>query len=554
MRCAALLGLALAACAPAMASHPATPAQPDAGSVLAAAPRLSLQAAMRQGHDLGALPPATPITLTASLAERDAAGLDALVARGVQVSPDVYAQRFGPSPTAVDGATRQLAARGVTLQWRGGDQLATLRGTAESVGAVFAVSLHQFVAPGGERFHAALGAPSIPPSLRGAITAVTGFDDWSQRHLSAIRSASGVTPEDVESFYDMAGVIGSHVDGSGMTVVLPEIDSFDQGDLDAYASRYHLPPFQVDVHRSAQWGDPDPPADEANMDLEIVHAMAPGARLVVYYSSPKNQDVLPMLQAMLSEQAGPTSIVTSSIGICETPDAQDAAQQEESLMRAAAAKGTSIFVASGDRGAYDCLPQGDSDTLAVDLDGSLPDITSVGGTAIVQAQGGGYSREVAWGEPVEQWGGNGGLSIFWQKPSWQSGPGVANQFSNGMRQTPDVSADADGQTGWDVISRGDDHKIGGTSAAAPFWAGVTALLDEILVGQHHQTIGFANPGLYWMAENASSLPAPPFHDVTTGTNLYYPATPGWDYATGLGTPDVGALALDWPKYMESQGR
>jgi kumamolisin len=123
-----------------------------------------------------------------------------------------------------------------------------------------------------------------------------------------------------------------------------------------------------------------------------------------------------------------------------------------------------------------------------------------------------------------------------------------------MRQTPDVSADADGQTGWAVISRGGDHKIGGTSAAAPFWAGITALLDQVLVSQHHQTVGFANPGLYWMAQNASSLPAPPFHDVTVGTNLYYPATPGWDFATGLGTPDVGALAVDWPKYMESQGR
>src|SRR5581483_1859650 len=185
-------------------------------------------------------------------------------------------------------------------------------------------------APTGERFHAPLHAPSIPAALGAEITAVTGFDDWSRRHVSAIRSQHGVTPQDIEGFYDITGLVGQHVDGSGMTVVLPEIDSFNQSDLDAFASRNGLPPFQVDVHRNGRWGNPDPPADEANMDLEIVHAMAPAARLVVYYSSPKDQQVLSMLQAMFGEQAGPTTIVSSSIGTCETPDANAAAQTEES--------------------------------------------------------------------------------------------------------------------------------------------------------------------------------------------------------------------------------
>lgn len=556
-RLAALLGLALTACAPAVASHSAavrSTGTTTTGTVLAAASRLSLQAAMRRSRDLGPLAASTPLQLDAVLAERDAAGLDARIAQGVHVTPGQYVTRFGPDPSAVDAARSTLQAQGIALDWRGGDQLATLSGSAAAVERVFAVTLHGFLAPDGERFHAPLDAASVPAALRGVITGVTGLDDWSQRHTSAIRSTQGLSPQDAQSFYDMSGVLGSHVDGTGMTIAFPEIDEFQQSDLDAFADKYSLPPFQVDVHRNGRWGDPDPPDDEANMDLEIAHAMAPAAKLVVYYSSPKNVQVLPMLQAMFSEQAGPSTIVSSSIGTCETPDAQQAAQAEESLVRAAAVKGTSIFIASGDRGAYDCTPDGDSDTLAVDLDGSLPDITSVGGTKVFLGENGGYAKEVAWGEPVEQWGGNGGLSIFWQKPSWQVGPGVDNKYSNGMRQTPDVSANADSQTGWTVFSRGGLHRIGGTSAAAPFWAGVTALIDEVLVQQHHQTIGFANPGLYWMAQNAGSLPAPPFHDVTAGTNLYYPATPGWDYATGLGSPDVGALAVDWPKYMDSQGR
>ncbi|HZS16209.1 MAG TPA: S53 family peptidase [Candidatus Dormibacteraeota bacterium] len=553
-RLLALLGLAVTACAPAAASHAASAPRGDGGSVLAAPMRPSLQQAMRTGRDLGPTAPATPLHLEATLAGRDGAALEALVGRGVRVTPGEYAQRFAPDAAAVDAARSLLAAHGISLAWRPGDQLATLDASAAAAHDVFGVSLHDFVAAGGERFHAPTSASVVPVALRSVITGVTGFDDWSQHHVSAIPSPRGVSPKDMESFYDVNGVRSS-VDGSGLTIVLPEIDSFDQSDLDAYAAKYDLPSFDVEVHRnSGAWGDPDPPDDEANMDVEIAHAMAPGAKLVVYYSSPKNTDVLPMLQAMFSEQAGPSTIVSSSIGTCESPDQKAAAQQEEDIVRAAAAKGTSIFVASGDRGAYDCTPEGDYDTLAVDLDGSLPDITSVGGTTAFLGRNGGYSREVAWGQPVEQWGGNGGLSTFWQRPSWQAAPGVDNQYSNGMRQTPDVSADADSQSGWNVISRGGEHKIGGTSSAAPFWAGITALLDQVLLQQHHPTIGFANPGLYWMAQNASTLAAPPFHDITVGDNLYYPATAGWDYASGLGSPDVGALAVDWPKYMESQGR
>jgi kumamolisin len=390
--------------------------------------------------------------------------------------------------------------------------------------------------------------------VRDTVTTVVGLEDWTERRVSAIRSQNGVSPQDMMTFYDMNGLRSAGIDGSGLTVVLPEIDSFADADLAAYAAKYHLPPFHVDVHRNAAWGEPGSIQGEANMDLEIIHALAPAAKLVVYYSSPKNSQVQPMLQAMFSEQAGPTTIVSSSIGTCETPEMRSVAIQESAVARAAAAKGTSIFVASGDRGAYDCTPFGDAERLAADLDGGLPEVTSVGGTTVFLGQNGGYSKETAWGEPVEQWGGNGGLSIFWKRPDWQRAPGVDNQFSNGMRQTPDVAGNSDLQTGWNVISAGAEHKIGGTSAAAPMWSAITALLDQALLQQKRQTLGFANPGLYWLAQNAASLPAPPYHDVTVGTNLYYPATQGWDFASGLGSPDVGALAVDWPKYQDSQGR
>ncbi|HEV7679318.1 MAG TPA: S53 family serine peptidase [Candidatus Dormibacteraeota bacterium] len=550
----------LVSCAPAAIAQPAPGASPSQIAALSgSAPRLSLQAAIRQGRDLGPIAAQAPMHLEIGLAPRDAAGLDALIARGVQVGPGEYASRFAPSPAAVDSVRRSLAGAGLTLAWTTGDQLASVDGSAAAVQRFFAADVHQYVAPGGERFFAprTAAAVPVPASLQGAVTSVIGFDDWSLRRTRATPTAHGVTPLEMMGFYDIASLRTAGIDGSGLTVVLPEIDSFAQSDLDAYAAKFNLPAFSVEVHRSTRWGSPEGIQNEANMDLEIVHAIAPAAKLVVYYSSPKNSDAQRMLQALFSEQGGAHTIVSSSIGTCEASQLRPVAIQEDAITRAAAARGTSIFVASGDRGAYDCLPFGDPNTLAIDLDGGLTTVTSVGGTTAYLDAGGGWGRETSWGEPVEQWGGNGGLSIFWQRPSWQAGPGVDNRYSNGMRQTPDVSANANGQSGWEVISGGSVHRIGGTSAAAPLWAAITALLDQVLTRSGHQTLGFANPALYWMAQHASSLPSlpsPPYHDITQGTNLYYPATQGWDFATGLGSPDAAALATDVVKYMESLGR
>jgi kumamolisin len=161
---------------------------------------------------------------------------------------------------------------------------------------------------------------------------------------------------------------------------------------------------------------------------------------------------------------------------------------------------------------------------------------------------GGYYKEAAWGEPISQWGSGGGLSMFFERPSWQAGPGVVNQYSTGMRQVPDVSGDADPLSGWDIFSNGMEQPGGGTSASAPFWAACAALIDQDLGKNGLPLIGFANPALYRFTQGPRGLPAPALHDVSTGTNLYYPATQGWDYATGLGTPDVAALADDFDWY------
>ena len=141
------------------------------------------------------------------------------------------------------------------------------------------------------------------------------------------------------------------------------------------------------------------------------------------------------------------------------------------------------------------------------------------------------------------------MSVVFKRPAWQAGQGVSNQYSNGMREIPDVSAIADGNTGWDTFEAGAWGMTGGTSAAAPLWAALGALIDEVLAQRHLGEIGFANPALYDFGQTLGDISPPAFHPVTEGTNLFYPATsPGWNYGTGWGTPNASAVADDFIAY------
>lgn len=163
-----------------------------------------------------------------------------------------------------------------------------------------------------------------------------------------------------------------------------------------------------------------------------------------------------------------------------------------------------------------------------------------------------------WEDPGETNGTGGGVSTYFPRPAWQAGNGVVDPQLNpkGMRSVPDVSADADPASGAAVFAPlGDGTSAftegGGTSQSAPIWAGIAALIDQYLQQQGLPSVGFMNPALYHIAAHPD--PATAFHDVTIGTNLYYPATPGYDLATGLGTPDVWNLAQDLENY-ERGGR
>jgi kumamolisin len=345
-------------------------------------------------------------------------------------------------------------------------------------------------------------------------------------------------------------------------VVFFEIDGFSQSDLNDYTSRFSLPP----MHPIVAAGPRLQPGGEAEMDLEVVHAIAPGARLVVYNLdqnalSQNTQSSGQFLDSLVAFQrkivnGSPKAIVSNSVGSCAPALGGGAATALAQIYDRADALGESWFAASGDQGAFDCLQAEEasdapptSQDIGVDLPASAPGVTGVGGTRLSVRQDGTWYAEEAWEGPAETSGGGGGVSTFFARPAWQHAPGVGNRAldPSGMREVPDVSAVADPATSGTYSIQSCSVREGGTSQAAPIWAGITALVDQYLRAHGGHAIGFANPALYALARTPQRYP--PFHDVKVGSNLVYPATPGYDMATGLGTPDAWNLARDLLAYQ-----
>jgi len=299
---------------------------------------------------------------------------------------------------------------------------------------------------------------------------------------------------------------------------------------------------------------------EADMDVEIVHGLAPAAREVVYVDGYANA-VPQMVQTMVTQNPGAILSASYTMGCEAINEVKGTELAFNAVAMRAAAEGTSIFYATGDRGAFQCLNGGSASAaglLSIDAGAASPYVTAVGGTSAFFSSKGNYYKEAVWGEPLETWGSGGGFSTAFKQPSYQVAPGLGRTTLSG-RGVPDVACDADPDvSGWDIFTlsspRGgvEEGASGGTSAATPCWAAMTALIDEDLKEQALPEIGFANPALYDFSRDPVGMPATPFHIVTEGSNLHYLAAAGWTAASGLGTPDVAHLADDFEWYERSK--
>jgi kumamolisin len=465
-----------------------------------------------------------------------------------------FGARFGIPLAVLHRASAQLARDGVQVTATYPQRTAlNARASAETINRVFRVRLMDWRGAGHLVFHAPLGPVTVPDDLRHAVSAVAGLDGTAFVADTSATAVQGLAPASARSVYDINPLFRRGVTGQGQSIAVVEFAQFDQSDLDGFNQQFNLPdvaPRDVAVDGGATDTNQSAVA-EANLDLEVAHEIAPSAELLDYnapQSTSSGADTFGDIIDRITAD-GQARVVSDSWGSCEVGTPRADIRRDEQALEAAAAHGISVFVAAGDTGAYTCQQDSASNhQLSVSWPSSSPLAVSVGGTSLSMTTSGAYAGETTWNDTLEQSGGGGGLSVAFGRPAWQVGPGVASPNSNGMRQLPDVAAAADPWSGWDIYTGGALTVAGGTSAATPFWTAAMALVAQYARLHGAGQLGFVDPMLYAIAGRPQQ--APVFHDITMGTNRYYPAARGWDFATGLGSPEVANLAQAAAAYLK----
>ncbi len=490
------------------------------------------------------------------------------------LSPQQFAAEFGPTADQQQQVIDYLHQQGLSIKHISSNRLLVdASATVAQAEEAFQVAIKNYQL-GSNVFYADANAPTIPGSLASIIASIGGLDNSVHMHplyrranlgIGKLKPAldnkphsirahphglgGGYGPTELNSAYDATPLLQAGIQGSNQTVAVFELDGYPSSDVTQYFQAYNLGnPSITNVLVDGFNGSAGQWAVEDDLDIEVVAAMVPKAAQIVYEGPNTTQGINDTYNQIVTDDKA--QITTISWGLCEAYTGNAELQTLDNILSQGAAEGISMYAASGDSGAYDC----GNTNLAVDSPAGDPNITGVGGTNL-QLNNGAYGSESVWSNPNDTQrgpkglGGGGGLSSFFKQPGWQTGPGVQNQYSNGYREVPDVSADADPATGYSMYCAAVAScpsygwlTIAGTSAAAPLWAGSTALINEYLQQQHKARLGFANPVLYGL-QNATQ-PFPPFHDITSGNNLFYPATAGYDEASGWGSPDIYNIARD----------
>jgi kumamolisin len=344
---------------------------------------------------------------------------------------------------------------------------------------------------------------------------------------------SSYTPVEVARAYDFP----TGTTGAGQCVAIIELGGgYHQSDLETYFGELGLPvptvtTVSVDGAGNIPSGDPRSADGEVLLDIEVVGAIATGARIAVYFAPNSDQGFVDAVTTAVHDRANAPSVISISWGGPESTWTVQAQTALDQTFADAAALGVTVCAASGDNGSGDGVGDG---RAHADFPASSPHVLGCGGTRLESGR-----AETVWNDGASGGATGGGVSDTFDLPDWQSSAGVPTSVNPGGRigrGVPDVSGDADPQTGYRVLVDGRHVTMGGTSAVAPLWAALVALLNE----QRGTPVGFLNPLLYGKGDGA-------LRDVTSGDNDLgnapaYAAGPGWDACTGLGSPDGTALS------------
>jgi kumamolisin len=508
---------------------------------------------LRGAKSVGKADPTERLEVSLVLRRRNGAALAERVkklatreATGGNLSREEFDQQFGADNADIATVKKFASAHGLAVvQEHTGRRTVVLSGTVAQFNAAFGVDLQRYEYPGGS-YRGRVGAVQLPDELHGAVEAVLGLDDRpvAEPHFrprppqgkpqsrAKGGNATSFTPLQIASLYDFPPG-----NGQGQCVAIIELGGGERtADLGTYFSGLGVQPtpkvtaVSVDHGKNHPTGDPGGPDGEVMLDIEVVGAVAPGANIAVYFTPNTDAGFLDAITTAIHDTTNKPSVISISWGGPESSWTQQSMTAFDQAFQAAAVMGITVCVASGDNGSSDGVNDGGNH---VDFPASSPHALACGGTSL-QASGTTISGESVWNDGAQGGAGGGGVSTFFPLPTWQNGLRVTLTSGGAqplkMRGVPDVSGDADPDTGYDVRIDGTNTVIGGTSAVAPLWAG---LIARINAGKG-SAVGFINPQLY---AATSAL-----NDITTGNNGSYAAAPGWDACTGLGSPDGTKIA------------
>jgi len=507
------------------------------------------------------------------------------------INAATFTALYAPLPSSEATVIDFLRSQGFTIMATYPNHLIVdARGTVGQAEQAFQVQINNYQGQSRQNFFANASAPTLPVSLAPFVASVAGLDNLvqyarrpitrSKTHASLAKSnaspnaitcpqpgaatmPTSYTPSQIATAYDFNKLYNSGSLGEGQTVGLLELDGYSPNDIALYASCFggkntQIQTIPIDGYNGAAGAN----AAEVELDMEMVLGLAPHlASLRVYEASISSLSAYNDAWARIVSDATP--VVSTSWVFCEeAAGIANEIQQENIFFQAAAAQGQTILAASGDLGSTGCYnPQTGANTNpAVDDPASQPYVTGVGGTTLTLNADNTYQSEQVWNDRALKNGASGGgVSKVWNLPSWQQGPGVANAYSTGFREVPDVSLNADPQTGYDVYCSVGGCAgagwlvLGGTSASAPVWAAMVALANETAFKANGYRLGFLNPSLYAISHGvAGTSYAASFHDIVpvqgavnnndyVGNNGTYPDSNMYDLATGLGS--FSALSL-----------
>jgi hypothetical protein len=501
------------------------------------------------------------------------------------LTPEEYGARFGPNAEDVARVSAWLQSQGFSeIQVARSLAFISFAGTAAQAQTAFHTAIHRYRFSG-ETHYANASDPLLPAALEGMVESVRGLHDFRMKphsirklrpqFTSSISGNHFLTPDDFATIYNLQPLYQSGLDGAGVKIAVVGQSNIQLSDIRAFRTAAGLPPNDptivlagTDPGIRTSSGD----EGESDLDIEWAGAIARNATIVFVTAT----DVDTSITYAIDNNVAP--ILTISYGLCESALSADESSTEAMQYQQATAQGMTLIVAAGDSGAAGCDTSSPARRgLSVDAPASFPSVTGIGGTALQEGSGtywntgnnsyGGsvlsYIPEVVWNDSSTANGlsaSGGGASRYNAKPAWQTGTGVPG---DGMRDVPDLAFVASpNHDGLLVCSEGHCVNgfrntdttldvVGGTSAGAPSFAGIVALLVQALGAQ-----GNINPNLYAIAARSTDV----FHDITSGNNIVscrvgtanctagtmgYSADAGYDQTTGLGSVDAYHLISEW---------